>query len=113
MGEKKSSPGGATIIYIALITALGFFEYGKSLAGAFGGLLLAIIFTLLSLVGFIPVIGAVLFWWLSGSVINWWSNFTGLSNTSFTVSVAYWFAFIGVIILNIAITLVVILPIRD
>jgi len=113
MGEKKYSLGGVPIIYIALVTALGFFEYGRSIDGAFGGLLLALMFSLLSLVGFIPVVGIILFWWLSGAAISWWSAFTGLTSTSLTASTAYWLAFIGVVILNIAITLVIILLIRS
>jgi len=112
MEEKKYSLGGVPIIYIALVTALGFFEYGRSIDGAFGGLLLALMFSLLSLVGFIPVAGIILFWWLSGAVISWWSGFTGLPGGSLTVSVAYWLASAGVIILNVAITLLIILLIR-
>jgi hypothetical protein len=113
MGERKYTLGGVPIIYITLVAVLGFFEYGKTVDGLLGGLLLAIVLTLLSLVGFMPIIGIILYWWLSGLVINWWSSFTGLSNASLTVSVAYWFTFIGVIILNIAITLLLILFLRD
>jgi hypothetical protein len=111
--EKKRTSAIGILTYILLITALGYFEYNKTVTGAFGGLLLALIFTLVSLVGLVPLVGILIFLWLSGVAISWWSNFTGLASNTLTVTVAYWLNLIGVILLNVVVTLLIVLYIRN
>jgi hypothetical protein len=103
------SVGGIYIIYVLLISALAFFEYGRTAAAAVGGLLLALLFVLISLFGFIPLIGLLIYWFAANWLLGWWSQFTGFSANTFTASVAFWFATIGTIVVNIIITLAVLL----
>jgi hypothetical protein len=85
---------------------LSCFEYGKTPDALLGGLLLATLFTVMSLTGLVPFAGVLLYLLAVDAMLKWFSDFTGLPNTGLTVAVAFWLATIGVVLLNIVILLI-------
>ena len=66
---------------ILLFSAIGYFVYG-GLHGFFGILILGILIELVSLLGLIPILGIILYWFVSKTyIIPWVLNLTGLTST--------------------------------
>lgn len=104
MGSKSL---GIPILYILLVAVVSYFEYGRTFDAFLGGLLLAVLFAVLSLIGLVPFVGIPLYILAAGPALQWFSGFTGLPTTGLTVSIAYWLSLISAAILNIAALLIV------
>jgi riboflavin transporter FmnP len=104
MGSKNL---GIPILYILLVAVVSYFEYGRTFDAFLGGLLLAVLFAVLSLIGLVPFVGIPLYILAAGPVLQWFSGLTGLPTTGLTVSIAYWLSLISAVILNIAASLIV------
>jgi len=104
MGSKNL---GIPILYIILISVVSYFEYGKTFDAFLGGLLLAVLFVVLSLIGLVPFVGIPLYILVAGPALQWFSGLTGLPTTGLAVSIAYWLSLISAAILNIAASLIV------
>jgi hypothetical protein len=109
---KKSAGIGMPILYLMLIAVLAYFEYGKTLDALLAGLLLAVLFTIASLLALIPFAGFVVYLFAIHMVLDWFATFTGFPNTGLTVTVAYWLSIIGALIINLVITLLLVLYLR-
>jgi len=104
MGSKSL---GIPILYIILISVTSYFEYGRTFDALLGGLLLAVLFAVLSLIGLVPFVGVPLYILAAGPALQWFSDLTGFPTTGLTVSIAYWLSLIGAAIFNIATSLIV------
>ncbi len=111
MDSKRSAGMGVPILYLILISTLAYFEYGRTLDAALGGLLLAVLFEIATLVALIPFGGFVVYLFIINAVLEWFTAFTGFPS-GLTVTVAFWLATIGAAIINIVITLLVILYLK-
>ncbi len=109
MGSKRSMGIGVPVLYLLLIATLAYFEFGKTLDAVLAGLLLAVMFTIASLIAFIPFVGFVIYLFVVHTMLGWFAEFTGFPSSGLTVTVAYWFAVIGALVINLAISLLIVL----
>ena len=73
------------VFWLLFAGVLGFFVYGMTMVGFMGGMLIAFIVSIVSVVGFIPILGPFLYWlWLGPSAINWGLQLAGLQATWLT-----------------------------
>lgn len=83
------------VFWLLFAGTLGFFVYGFTLVGFMGGMLIAFIVSIVSVVGFIPVLGPFLYWlWFGPSAINWGLGLAGLQATWLT----YYMQLVGLIL---------------
>jgi hypothetical protein len=88
--QKKKAGGGGGFFAIIVAFILGFFAYGQTLAGGLGVALLAILETLASFIGAIPVAGPFIYYFFVGQwTLNWTLSFTTLGATWLT-SLIFW-----------------------
>jgi hypothetical protein len=90
---------------------LAYFEYGKSIDAAMAGLLLAVLFTVASLIALIPFAGFVIYLFVVHKMLGWFVEFTGFPS-GLTVTVAYWLATVGALLANLAMSLLVVLYLK-
>jgi hypothetical protein len=68
--------------WVLVVFLLGFFEYGRTVAGGFATVLVAVAFSMLSLFGFIPILGLFIYLGLANS----WLMPKALAFTSISAS---------------------------
>ncbi len=111
MDSKKSTGISIPILYLILVSVLAYFEYGRSLDAILAGLLLAVMFTIASLIAFIPFVGFVIYLFVVHTMLGWFVEFTGFPS-GLTVTVAYWLSVVGALIINLAMSLLVVLYLK-
>ncbi len=112
MGSKRSVGMGVPVLYLLLIATLAYFEFGKTLDAALAGLLLAVMFTITSLIAFIPFVGFIIYLFVIHMLLDWFAVFTGFPTSGLTVTIAYWLAVAGAAVINVAISLLIVLYLK-
>ena len=88
--SRKKAGGGGGFFAIIVAFILGFFTYGQTLAGGLGVALLAILETLASFTGAVPIAGPFIYYFFVGQwALNWTLSFTTLGGTWLT-SLIFW-----------------------
>ena len=83
-----------------LFSAIGYFLYG-GLNGFFGVFILCILLDFAALLGIIPVVGVVLYYFIGKiTIMPWIFSFTGI-NATWLTNVIFWLDFVGAIVLTV------------
>jgi len=89
MTKKKRTGAGVTFTSFMLFAILGYFVYG-GIDGALGMILSDMLLSLTALLGFIPVVGVVLYWVTANNIVMpAIFNLTGLHSTWLTTILVY------------------------
>ncbi len=115
MPERSTAAKGGGSSWVFLLVAsliLGYFAYDRSITGAFLGGLLYILVSISTLIGLIPVLGPLIYWFYLFPKIDIWSHTVAGVPVSWFDNVAMWGGLIAAVIFTILTTGLLILSWR-
>lgn len=104
---------GGWIFWIVVVGALGYFAYGHTMDGFFGGIVIGFITGFAIAVGLVPIFGPILYWfWLFPALRAFSLSITGLGMNWFT-DLIMWIGLLFAVILTLPTSFFTLMLIRD
>lgn len=105
--------GAGSLIWLIIAAVLGYFVYGHSLSGALAIALLTFIYFLISIIGFVPFVGVILYYFITSIYVEpSLFSFTGIYATWLT-SLIFWVCFVFALLYTIIMSILLVAGIID